>query len=274
MTILINNIPKELKDKRQWVGWSLINERKVPLCPTTYKAAQSSNPDTWGTFAEALAAYKAKQWSGLGFVFNKDYVGVDLDDCVNNRQLNPFAKDVLSKCNSYTELSPSGTGIHIICKGEIPRAMKTDEIEIYNTGRYFTVTGQLLQGRRQIKPVDLQSFYNCKDRVPDSQTTEERLRNLKPGNVDNTLVSLAGSLFRKGFSYQEVYLFLKEKANHAGHDDNALHRVCSSVQRYHPQGRDYGFVPMEREAEELKPIEVFTPATHTKEFLNRLSGKG
>jgi len=266
MSLLLNNIPKELKDKQQWVGWTMLDNRKMPMCPYTGRAAKSSDPHTWGSFYDAVRVSREKNWSGIGFVFNKDYVGIDLDHCVTEKVINPFGNKVLEQTQSYAEYSPSGTGIHIIAKGTIPRALKTDTIEIYNTGRYFTMTGRVIRGRKTIKSVDLSSYYGGSTEL---QTTEDKLKNLKPGNVDLTLTSLAGSLFRKGFSYQEVFLFLKEKANHAGHDDRALSRICQSVQRYHPRS-EYGSISMEREEEELKPIEVFTPATHTNEFLKRL----
>ena len=269
--ILLGNIPQELKQKKQWVGWHLINNRKVPMCASTFKAAQSSNPETWSTFDQAVEAYKQKRWSGIGFVFNKDYVGIDLDHCIDNGRINEFGNKVLSKLNSYTEYSPSGTGIHIIAKGDIPRALKTDKIEIYNTGRYFTVTGRLIQQRRLIRPVDVSHYYPV-NQMPLS--VKEKLEQMKPGNVDNTLTSLAGSLYKKGASGEEVFLFLKEKANQAGHDDTALKRICSSVKRYHPKGEYNGFARMERtQEEERKPIEVFTPASHIGTYKRKFYGE-
>ena len=268
MKLNIVNIPLELKKKHQWVGWKKLSGRKVPMSPMTGRAGASDNPETWGDFKSALHAAKEKCWDGIGFVFNKDYVGIDLDDCVENGKLNTFAQNVINSCVSYTEYSPSGTGIHIIAKGSIPRALKTNEIEIYNTGRYFTVTGSLIKGRRLIKPVDLSSYYTDEPVAPKSVT--EQLQHMKPGNVDITLTSLAGKLFRKGLSFEEVFITLKPHANQAGHDDEALSRICKSVNRYH-QGDRYEPLRLESEtAEERKPIEVFTPSTHTTEFIKHL----
>ena len=269
MRLLLNNIPQELKAKHQWVGWARLSGRKVPMCPMTGLAAKSSDPNTWGSFREAVDVARQKNWDGVGFVFDKDYVGIDLDHCIEDGKLNAFAEDVLKSMVSYTELSPSKTGIHIIGKGEIPRSLKTKEIEIYNTGRYFTVTGCIVKGRRMIKPVDVNSYYT--EEVTNTPSIVDQLGNMKPGNVDMTLTSLAGKLFKKGSAYEEVFMMLKPHANQAGHDDTALHRICKSVSRYH-QGDDYGqHTRMERETEEeRKAIEVFTPSRHAAEFIQHL----
>lgn len=271
----IQNIPMELKQKKQWVGWKKAKQinsarvRKLPMCPSTGKVGESNNPNTWDTFENAVQAYQKYNWDGIGFVFNGDYVGIDLDHCVEDGQLNKFATQILSECNSYTEFSPSGTGIHIIARGDIKRAMKTDQIEIYNAGRYFTFTGNLVWGRRLIRTCDLSKYFNDQV-VTESKTISEKLQNMRPGNVDNTLTSLAGSLFQRGFTYDEVFLLLKEKANQAGHNDAALNRICNSVSRYHKQGVQYGYLSRGPESEEIKPIEIFTPASHTQEFLASL----
>jgi KaiC/GvpD/RAD55 family RecA-like ATPase len=269
--ILTQNIPEELKIKKQWVGWTKIAGRKVPLCPMTHRAAKSSDPNTWGSFNQAVESAETKKWSGVGFVFTRDYVGIDLDHCIENSNINDYASGVLKKCFSYTEVSPSKTGIHIIAKGDIPRALKTDKIEIYNTGRYFTMTGNIFQGRKNIRPVDVSEYYNGGSALPQSIT--QKLTDMRPGNVDLTLTSLAGKLFKRGLSYQDVFALLKEKANQAGHDDIALQRICRSVARYHI-GENNGLTRMEREEEAgSKPIEVFSPATHSSEFIRQLNEK-
>lgn len=271
MKLFVGNVPRELKEKRQWVGWNKIAGRKVPMCPSTGRAGSSSNPETWGCFKDAVQVAREKNWSGIGFVFNKDYIGIDLDHCVENGVINKYAQNVLNSCTSYTELSPSRTGIHIIARGTIPKALKTTEIEIYNTGRYFTVTGNLIKGRRVIKEVDVSSYYTGSTNEP--QSIVNTLQQMKSGNVDTSLTSLAGKLFRKGLAYEEVFVTLKPHANTAGHDDEALHRICKSVSRYH-QGEQHGPIRMGQQEEERKPIQVFSPATHTDAFLTSLKQTG
>lgn len=153
--ISFDNIPQELKDRPQWVCWkSLIDPdkpkpRKLPVDPKTGKAASSTNPNNWGTFDQAIKHFNKGGCKGIGFVFseNDPYVGIDLDNCRNkeNGDIQPWAQEIISSFDSYTEVSPSGTGVHIIVKGLLPgRGKKIGDIEIYDKDRYFTVTGETI----------------------------------------------------------------------------------------------------------------------------------
>lgn len=141
-------IPLELQELDQWVCWKL-EERdgkptKVPYQPNGRKAA-ANKPATWSTYDQVS---EADGFSGIGFVFseNDPYTGVDLDGCVADGALTEFAASVVRRLASYTEFSQSGRGIHIICRGELPAAVKTDRIEMYDRGRFFVVTGAQPQG--------------------------------------------------------------------------------------------------------------------------------
>ncbi|MGI6240473.1 MAG: hypothetical protein ACOYJW_00860 [Candidatus Omnitrophota bacterium] len=147
---LIANIPEELKKQKAWVGFVLKpnGERmdKVPMNVLTGKPAKTNDPETWTDFETALNLADQRGFSGIGFVFSPPYVGIDLDHCVKDGVIAPLAKRVLSQLNSYSEYSPSGTGIHIICRGAIEKASKISTIglEIYTKGRFFTFTGNRL----------------------------------------------------------------------------------------------------------------------------------
>ncbi len=135
----------ELKELPQWVGYTA---KKVPMNPHSGGAAASNNPETWGTAAQAWAAKKRRGWAGIGFVFTiqTGVIGVDLDDCFidtpDGRRLSDMARQVVQMLNSYTELSPSGNGLHILACGSIPHSIKQPGFEMYNELRYFTVTGR------------------------------------------------------------------------------------------------------------------------------------
>ena len=155
MNIYPANIPSEMKEKKQWLLWKGIKQgdkvRKIPFT-VDGKPASSTDSGTWSSFITCLQ--ESKGYDGIGFVFNNDFVGVDLDHCVNGH-INEFASGVLDKVQSYTEYSPSKTGLHIICRAEIAQAIKRPEIEIYKQGRYFTITGDIVEGRREIRQVRL-----------------------------------------------------------------------------------------------------------------------
>lgn len=116
---------------------------RKPLYQINDKKAKSNDPSTWTTFSNALKCYKPK-YEGIGFVFaGSGITGIDIDHCIENGQISSLAQEIINQCNSYTEKSPSGEGVHIYAHGTIPKALHT-EIEMYCEGRYFTVTGDKL----------------------------------------------------------------------------------------------------------------------------------
>lgn len=137
----------ELKKLDQWICWKheVVKDRetKVPKNPKAGYDASSTNPETWTSYTEACS--QAPSYDGLGFVFteNDGIVGIDLDDCVEDGEIKPWAITILHDLDSYAEYSPSGEGIHIFTKGEIERGFNNQkkDVEMYFTKRYFTVTG-------------------------------------------------------------------------------------------------------------------------------------
>lgn len=144
-------IPAEIRAQKAWVGYVTreTNGRvdKIPMNVMTGAPAKSNDPATWTDFEMALDLAIQRSYAGIGFMFQPPYVGVDIDHCVKDGSIAPYAVEILKAINSYSEYSPSGTGIHILCKGEISRACKISKIglEIYTKGRFFTVTGNRLE---------------------------------------------------------------------------------------------------------------------------------
>ncbi len=157
----LETFPAELRSRRQWVLWA-IEERdgkqtKVPRRVNAPEVrASSTDPDSWRSFDGAVAAIEAAPQgiSGLGFVFTTGdpVLGVDLDRCMSaDGQLVPEAQRIVDHLSSYTERSPSGEGLHIIVRGDLPAGRKAlqewgGHLEAYPHGRYFTVTGDHLEG--------------------------------------------------------------------------------------------------------------------------------
>jgi putative DNA primase/helicase len=150
----------ELQARPQWVCWR--KERrgdkwtKVPYSPLTWKKAASDNPRTWASYAQAVQAQHANKYDGIGYMFQRDYTGVDLDHCVNpDGSIDPWAQAYLDQLQSYAEYSPSRTGIHILVRGSVPHGLRRRvpgaphpeaAIEMYSERRYFTVTGAHVAG--------------------------------------------------------------------------------------------------------------------------------
>lgn len=139
MITRIENIPEELKGVSQWVCW--VGNDKIPKNPANGKNAQSNNPSTWGTFKQAVKACETYSFDGIGFMFANGYFGVDLDHCIDNID---FCDEFVETLETYAEISKSGSGIHIICKGKLPDgARRRGNVEMYQNGRYFICTGNL-----------------------------------------------------------------------------------------------------------------------------------
>ena len=143
------NVPEELRVRPQWVVWKGVGEKpdKVPYSARTGRKASSTDLMTWGTFEEALEAYEDGEYAGLGFVFSSadPYTGIDLDNCVNeDGEIALWALEIVRHFDSYTELSATGSGLHIIVRGDVPNRRK-GEVEVYSSKRFFTMTGHVVE---------------------------------------------------------------------------------------------------------------------------------
>lgn len=148
---MYEKIPLELKQLPHWVGWKYMqhpgedHKRKVPINAMDGQPAKSNDPTTWCDFDTACRGKERFGLDGIGFMFSGDGIfGIDIDHCYDpeTQELDPAAAEIIETVQSYTELSPSGTGIHILCKGALPEGRKRrGAVEMYSTLRYFTVTG-------------------------------------------------------------------------------------------------------------------------------------
>ena len=152
---MIHRIPEELREYAQWVCWKIVKRKekgrvkkiKVPFDPKNGQPAKVNDPLTWGTYEEACRA--ACDYDGLGFVFTEQdpFIGIDIDHCVEDMVLTKDAYRIMKSLGSYSEISPSGRGLHIIVTGIIRdgrKGARNDKIEIYSANRFFTVTGNCI----------------------------------------------------------------------------------------------------------------------------------
>lgn len=155
----LSAVPEDLKRLPRWVVYRLVEKKKkadgtpkldkVPLrCDG--RPAKSNDPTTWATFDECVEAWQAGVGSGVGFVFNGDgIVGVDLDKCIDEGgEIETWAAEVVRRFATYAERSPSGRGLHLFVRGDLPegvgRVNNEAGVEMYGKGRFFTVTGDCL----------------------------------------------------------------------------------------------------------------------------------
>lgn len=161
-----DTIPQELRDCAQWVLWKWESRTdgrgrrkwtKVPIQSLTRAAASSTDPETWATFAEVFSVYSRPKIGipGIGFTFHADdpFCGVDLDDCRDSEtgEIATWAMGIITRLASYAEVSPSMTGVKIFLKADLVGGRRRvpyegGEVEVYDCGRYFTVTGLHVEG--------------------------------------------------------------------------------------------------------------------------------
>lgn len=135
---------------QHWLVWKH-EERDGKKTKVPYSAlggaGKTNDPATWSTFAEALAAYEKGNYDGLGFVFtDTPYIGIDIDGVINDNEAPREIGEIIGRFNSYTEISQSGTGFHVIVKGKLPEGRRRNgQYEMYGDGspRYFAMTGNV-----------------------------------------------------------------------------------------------------------------------------------
>ncbi len=121
--------PELLAPLPQWLGYrsEWVEERgkytKKPVSPHDGRPGSSTNPATWGFFEQAMEAVHRHRLDGVGFVLSDDdhYTAIDLDGCRDPEtgEIAEWAEKVVDRFRSYTEVSPSGTGLYIIA-GVLP----------------------------------------------------------------------------------------------------------------------------------------------------------
>jgi putative DNA primase/helicase len=163
-------IPSEMKALPQWVVWRYQTRKGKPSKPPYQsrdpkKPAKPDDPSTWSSYSEAVKAYSTPghKLDGIGFMFGPGdpFAGVDFDNCLDDAgKALPWAQPYLDRLIGYAEVSPSGRGVKVFCRGSVPGGIGrkkeglgpdgTGAIEIYDRGRYFTVTGREFEGRSDI----------------------------------------------------------------------------------------------------------------------------
>jgi putative DNA primase/helicase len=154
LDLIQQNFPLELQDTPAWCVWryqwrDTKNGKpgkwtKVPYQPSG-SLAKSNTRSTWSPFSSVSAAYKRGKYAGVGFFLFPPLVGVDFDKVRDplTGKIDSWAQDIITGLDSYAEVSPSGTGVHVWTTGELsPEARnRVGQIEVYQLGRYFTVSG-------------------------------------------------------------------------------------------------------------------------------------
>jgi putative DNA primase/helicase len=175
-------IPLRMRQEPRWVMWrSDLRDgkwTKVPYQVTRGAPlrAKSTDPATWSTFEAAHDLYRAGMtYRGVGFVLGAGWTGIDLDHCCVDPHgpVDDWAARIVDRASSYTEFSASGSGLHVILEGgDLPAGRsRQGGIEMYGSGRYFTMTGWALPGRGGVRALDSDALGTLRDSIlPPRQT--------------------------------------------------------------------------------------------------------
>lgn len=163
LPVLPHNIPTELKELKQWAIWRyVLKDGGWAKMPYKARASYSANasikdPSTWSFFGAAITIYEVLgRGDGIMFALcdSDPYMGVDLDHVrdLSTGELEGWAQEIVARMPGYWEVSPSGTGLRHIRRGRLPDdgrrngGRKKGDIEMYDYGRFLTITGHVLKG--------------------------------------------------------------------------------------------------------------------------------
>lgn len=282
--------PQELKDRKQWVCWRLEPDkdggkpRKVPINPVTGKGAMPNNPRTWTDYQTAFDIYEKYGYTGIGYVSIKrdGYVGVDADRCYNAETgaFNGAAKAILARQPTYAEFSPSGDGVHLYFKGTKPSGnSKNSEtgVEMYETARYFTVTGERLEGSPDRIAKDhgtlawIHETYIKKQKkkkssggVPVETTDEELTEKAKFSEDGEIFAALFDGNWQGTFQSQSEadMAFCRKPAFWSGKNREQMERIFRSSglyrrkwdEKHHADGATYGEEALDKAIESTENV--------------------
>jgi putative DNA primase/helicase len=229
--------PAELRTAAQFVCWREEvrdgEPTKVPYSVSGGKAS-TTNPKTWAPLDAALSHAAEHSMSGVGFVFTEDdpFAGIDIDKCrdAQTGEIEPWAWKIVTAFDSYTEVSPSGTGLHIFVKATLPGPNnRKGPLEMYESGRYFTLTGEHLSGT----PTEIHERQDVLERLyrhvfkiekASSATNGHKPRTAQLDVGDEDLLALAKQA-KNGDKFSR--LWSGDTSDYAGDDSRADLALCS-----------------------------------------------
>lgn len=189
---MFNQIPESMKKLDRWCAWRFVKRggrmTKIPVNVQSNTLAKSNDETTWSSYQSAV---EFPNKDGIGFFLKPPYIGIDLDNVPNEIQRykngdyeNNIVFDFYESANSYGEISPSGNGIHIITKGKMPGDRKRKgDVEVYDRGRFLTVTGNSLQKYSEVEDISEVTFK----RLYDKYLGVEKVTRIKSHGISHNL---------------------------------------------------------------------------------------
>ena len=182
------NFPSELVKQDRWCVWKYEvrngKRTKIPFNAKNGNRAKSNDESTWSDFETARKVLETGKVDGLGYFFKPPFIGIDLDDVEddvirfkNGDHSDNIISEFYEAFKSYSEVSPSGTGIHMIVKGEIPgERRRKGDVEIYTNGRFFTMTGQTLGKYDEVTEAPKKNFKRIYEKYLDQEVKSQTFK--------------------------------------------------------------------------------------------------
>ncbi len=242
----LESVPEYLRKFPHWILWryDLVEGkyRKVPYCPYSQFKAKTNNKNSWSAFSYARNAYESNRtkYDGVAIVASSDddLVLIDLDHHLEHNEetgefiLTTFAAEIIESFDSYTEISPSQTGIHIIIRGKLPENIrhKVAELglEVYDTGRSLAITGRIWD-----KVSDVMERQDALDRLIEKHLKKEIIEKKYPVERLEKLSGTPDEVLKKAFASNNggsiERLYHGDTSDYGGDDSNADMAFCGKM---------------------------------------------
>ncbi len=203
-------IPAALRELSRWAPWRAAwSEKRGKWDKIPQRADRpeyglsTAKPDQWFPFTQAFATFSKSggELAGLGYLMTGPHgvVGTDLDNCRVNGEPLPWAAEIITRLNSYTEVSPSGNGYRVFGLGSVAQDWNNHDvgIEVYggNEARFLTVTGAWVEGTpKDLRPLDAAALDDLAKRYAKERRKAEVIDLSIPDILDELLLPPLASL--------------------------------------------------------------------------------
>lgn len=211
--------------------WVASDPNGVPYTSPTGLKANSADPQTWSDFT-CVTQYCAANPGFLPAIALKgsDLCIIDLDDVRDDSgKIEPWAQEIIDALQSYTEVSRSGHGFHIVCSGQKPgRLCKAGQFEMYDgeESKFITLTGNTLDGLTKIRTISIEELSTIYEKHLKKQSSSIQIEKKSPPLLDEQIITLCS---QEKCKEKFETLFFKGNISAYGHDDSAADLALVSI---------------------------------------------
>lgn len=234
------SVVAELASRKQWLVWGYrpgeTEDKKYRKMPHYADGGrrfgnQGDEADRRRlvTLAAAVDAVSKGDFDGVGFAFlpNDGLIGIDLDGMIDpaSGEVSERCQSIIDACASYTEVSPSGKGVHIFCAlehSEETRSFKSNKIgvECFIGAQFFTFTGRVWPGSSgEVNPLAEPTYRRLKATVESARSVSPTA---EPQSIPEAPPALPGKAGGKQRSLAESVALAEEALGSLSPDDYEL----------------------------------------------------